>query len=438
MSEAEKQRRLLYKLNRQRWIQILAIVLSAMILLTAVFSVLFYHFNKAYYINYTQKSDVDYRVYLKENEFYDKSYAEEGKAYIADLIDRVNVAFLYDVAMDAEDVNFEYSYRIDALMQVKDKSGAVIFDHTDAIVPPTKVEKTGNGLTVAHETWVDYGKYNDLATRFSSTYLKESDSKSSLSLLMRIEVVGACEEFSGNSNDMYTVSLEIPLSSEVVNMSVSSTVEEGDNQILARENETVKNVFMILTIVFAILTLIGVGLFIAFIFLTRSTDINYEIKRNRILQTYKPFIQKLAAAFDTEGYQLLYIEEFKDMLEIRDTIQSPILMYENEDQTLTGFYIPTSTSLLYIYELRIEDYDLIYGRKNDEDDSYVFVEPTEPAPATAKEARRNVRRRVMTRTTALTLLTLLGAALKAAEETKKLQKNKKNKSIGAKTADAEE
>ncbi len=436
MSEAEKQRRLLYKLNRQRWIQILAIVLGAIILLTAVFSVLFYHFNRAYYINYTQKSDVNYRVYLKENDFYDENYAEEGKAYIADLIERVNVAFLYDVAMDAENVNFEYSYRIDALLQVKDKSGAVIFDHTDAIVPPTTVEETGNALTVSHETWVNYGKYNDLATRFASTYLKESDSKSSLSLLMYIEVVGACEEFSGNSNDMYTVALEIPLSSEVVNMSVTSTVEEGDNQILARENETVKNVFMILTIVFAIFALIGIGLFVAFIFLTRSTDINYEIKRNRILQTYKPFIQTLSAPFDTEGYQQLSVAAFKDMLEIRDTIQSPILMFENEDKTLTGFYIPTNTKLLYVYELRIEDYDLIYAKE--EDDRYLYVEPTAPASSSAKEARVRTGRRLVTRGSVLALLTVLGATLKAVEETKRLSKNNKKTTPAQKTADAEE
>lgn len=435
MSEAEKQRRLLYKLNRQKWIQILAIVLGAIILLTAVFSVLFYNFNKAYFIDYDQKGEVDYCVVLKENEFYESPYAEAGKAYITALIDKVIANFAYRVQMDTTEVNFEYSYRIDALLEIKTKSGDVIFDRTDALLPTQKVVKTGNEILVSHPIEVDYGVYNDFANRFIS-FNKLKDTQSSLSLLMYIEVIGACEEFSGSTDNAYVISMNVPLAADVVNMTVSSTVEEGDHQILARENETVKNVFMVLTIVFAILSALGIGAFIAFILLTRSTDINYEIKRNRILQTYKPFIQTLSAPFDTEGYQQLSVATFKDMLEIRDTIQSPILMFENEDKTLTGFYIPTNTKLLYVYELRIEDYDLIYAKE--EDDRYLYVEPTEPASSTAKEARVRTGRRLVTRGSVLALLTVLGATLKAVEETKRLSKNNKKTTPTQKTADAEE
>lgn len=434
MSEAEKQRRLLYKLNRQRWIRILAIILGAIVLLTAVFSVLFYHFNQAYYINYVQESHVDYRVQLKENEFYDSPFAEPGKAYITALIDRVMANFAYDVQMDAENVNFEYSYRIDALLEIKTKSGDVIYDHTDAILPSTAVEESGSRISIAQPISVDYGTYNDFVKRFIS-FNRLKDTQSSLSLMMYIEVIGACEEFSGENSDAYVVSLVVPLSEDVVNMTVSSTVEEGDNQILARENETAKNVFMILTIVFGALTLLGAAAFIAFIYLTRSTDINYEIRRNRILQTYKPFIQTLAAPFETEGYQLLVVESFKDMLEIRDTIQSPILMFENGDKTLTGFYIPTSTKLLYVHELRIEDYDLIYG--DGEDDGYLYVEDTAPAATTEKEKRYDARRRAAVRGTTVAVLTVLGTIFKVYAEQRKNRPAKKE-SVKTKPAKAEE
>ena len=44
------------------------------------------------------------------------------------------------------------------------------------------------------------------------------------------------------------------------------------------------------------------------------------------------------------------------MLEIRDTIQAPILMYENEEKTCTKFLIPTDSKLLYVYEIKVEGY----------------------------------------------------------------------------------
>ena len=49
------------------------------------------------------------------------------------------------------------------------------------------------------------------------------------------------------------------------------------------------------------------------------------------------------------------------MLYIRDTIQSPILMFENLDQTVTEFVIPTNTKILYTFEIKVDNYDDIYG-----------------------------------------------------------------------------
>ena len=45
------------------------------------------------------------------------------------------------------------------------------------------------------------------------------------------------------------------------------------------------------------------------------------------------------------------------MLEIRDTIQAPILMYENDDKTCAKFMIPTDSKLLYLYEIKIDGYE---------------------------------------------------------------------------------
>ena len=43
------------------------------------------------------------------------------------------------------------------------------------------------------------------------------------------------------------------------------------------------------------------------------------------------------------------------MLEIRDTVQSPLLMYENEDKTCSQFFITTAEKVLYLYEIAVEE-----------------------------------------------------------------------------------
>ena len=56
------------------------------------------------------------------------------------------------------------------------------------------------------------------------------------------------------------------------------------------------------------------------------------------------------------GYQVLMVDTFKEMLEIRDTIDAPILMNDNEDQTCTRFIIPTNTKLLYMFEIKVQGF----------------------------------------------------------------------------------
>ena len=40
-------------------------------------------------------------------------------------------------------------------------------------------------------------------------------------------------------------------------------------------------------------------------------------------------------------------------------------MTENRDETMTRFLIPTSTKLLYCYEIKVDNYDEIYSRARD-------------------------------------------------------------------------
>jgi hypothetical protein len=101
---------------------------------------------------------------------------------------------------------------------------------------------------------------------------------------------------------------------------------------------------------------------ITFVYLTKNEDVNYTNKVRKILSSYRSFIQQIEGQFDVTGYQVVPVKTFKEMLNIRDTIQSPILMFENLDQTVTEFVIPTNTSkILYTFEIKVDNYDDIYG-----------------------------------------------------------------------------
>ena len=106
-----------------------------------------------------------------------------------------------------------------------------------------------------------------------------------------------------------------------------------------------------------------------FIYLTRNHDINYEIKVKRLVATYKSYIQRILTPFLTDGYQVLKVETFNEMLDIRDTVNLPILMSENADKTCTSFMIPANDKILYLFEIKVDDYDKLYPEVESTDDN---------------------------------------------------------------------
>jgi len=202
-----------------------------------------------------------------------------------------------------------------------------------------------------------------LANKFIKLY-ELDDTINNLVVSMHVNVISSCDRFAEDANNKHVVTLKITLTLKTVNIEMTTSASSLDSKILACESANNKTVFKTLSIIFGILDIVlAVGLVI-FIYLTRNTDINYSIKVKKIINSYRSYIQKITNIFDFSEYQLLMVSSFNEMLDIRDTIQSPILMCENEDHTCTTFYIPTHNNLLYAFEIKVDDYDELYNDAN--------------------------------------------------------------------------
>ena len=73
-------------------------------------------------IVYTENSEVDYRVYLKDNDFFQKGYLEKDNQYIASLIDYIKVDFEYLLESEEKNVDYNYVYKVVAETNVEEKS----------------------------------------------------------------------------------------------------------------------------------------------------------------------------------------------------------------------------------------------------------------------------------------------------------------------------
>lgn len=388
MSEAERLRRQEYKRNRKRWIliQTIALVLVAAFSLTSF--LVYDRMNSTYYIEYTENGNVDYKVYLKENNFFDEEYIGSGQSYVASLIKEIGADFAYKLKINGENVGFEYSYRIDAQLIVANKdTGDHIFDPVYEIVPETKESVSGRDtLSFGTNIRIDYNHYNKIANDFIKAYELKSTS-STLVVTMNVKVLSTCNDFKNESNEnAYFTSLHIPLTEPNFSMFTTSSNPSSESKVLACTGRVSQDIFLALFWVFASLAVLQIVLLTVFVFITKNEDVNYTNKIRKIVSSYRSFIQQMEGQFDVSGYQIVPIKTFKEMLNIRDTIQSPILMFENVDQTVTEFVIPTSTQILYMFEIKVDNYDDIYGAPEEPEEDEVVIINTEIPDEVINEA----------------------------------------------------
>lgn len=354
MSGLEKIQRDEYQNKRNKWIRIQAIVILALTVALLLSSFSYTKIKNNTYVAYAEEGNVIHRAYLADNSFYEESYLNGTHAYVASLIEKMTADFSYDLRMAADDVRYQYTYRIDAQLEIKDKaSNSPVFNPIYNIVPQTNATEQGGTLSIRKLVELDYKEYNRIANEFVNSY-NLKNTVNNLIVRMHVDVVGMSESFAADNAGEYVIELYVPLIETTVKPSVSTTVPAGEQKIVAKDT-TAKNVFLVLSIVCASLDVIGVGVLGAFILLTRDKHIDYARKVQRLVSNYKSYIQKILDEYDTSGHQVIRVEAFTELLEIRDTIRQPVFMHENEDRTCTRFFVVTELKSIYIFEIKVEE-----------------------------------------------------------------------------------
>ena len=354
MSELEKIKRDEYQRKRKKFIWIQMLIVGILTLATIITSTLFISNNKNAYVGYTEEGKVIYRAYLADNDFYEEEYLNGSHAYVASLINKMTADFSYDVKMEIDNVNFQYAYKIDAQLIVKDKASKTkIYDSFYEVLYEETSDSSGDELKVRKLVEFDYQKFNKKADEFNRTYnLKNTENI--LLVKMTINVIGMCESFQNDNQDVYTITLSLPLMQTVVSPSVSATVPTGEQKIIVKDISSFENL-KISAIVLGCFDLLAIIILVLYIFLSIDKHIDYARKVKKLVSNYDSYIQQILTPFDFSSYQVLKINSFKGLLEIRDTVQSPLLMYENEDKTCSQFFITTAEKVLYLYEIEVEE-----------------------------------------------------------------------------------
>ncbi len=312
--------------------------------------------------SYTYNSNLDYKVYLKPNTFFNSQYLGMNKQYISSLIDYISVDTSYTL-QSTKELEYTYDYEIVANVkgsyQAEGSKAIELWSKSYTISPMETKSLTGNKININKTVKLDYNQYNKIMSDFRDAFGLSIDSSVDLSL--KVNVIG--QEPGSNEQTLKeseTFDLNIPLLEQTIQIK-PDYINSGREVVYAPESSTGNINIPMLVIGVALLLLslvLLVKLWKHLVKLTKKSE--YVIELNKILKEYGDIIAESTNLPDLSQYDVVNIKHFRDLIDIEEELRCPILYTEIREDYASWFIIIKDQTA---YKFVLKQSDLISFQK---------------------------------------------------------------------------
>ena len=307
-------------------------------------------------VRYNEKSNLDYKVYLKKNDFYEEEYLGKDMLYVASLIDKLVIDFDYAFESDEKE-DIDFTYTIVGKLSIDNPTGTKsYFEKSYTLLNKKTVSmKDTTGQSIKEQISVDYPYYNTLANSFKNQYGVDADSKLTIYMLVNKKNTEESDFILDSSNVMNIV---VPLSERSVDIKLDYKDINETSQIIKKQKMTVNDYIpLAMSVIFILLSLIMMIKGIRNIRLLCKRKSEYDKKVAKILKEYDRLIAESETLMSFEGKEIITIGKFTELLDIHDNLQIPIMYYEVEEHKLSYFYINHDNVVYLLAISAMEDND---------------------------------------------------------------------------------
>ncbi|MBR6690953.1 MAG: hypothetical protein IKL65_06430 [Bacilli bacterium] len=306
------------------------------------------------YAKYQEMGNLNYKVYLKENDFYETPYLDKGKNYIASLIKNINVDFNYQFIIDnASDMTFNYDV-IGKLIISGNQGNNKLYEKEYVLKTGEQDVLSGKNIhTIKDNLSIDYDYYNAIANNFKSTFGVEANSE--LLVYVRINKKVQNDEYSINLNDSKQMSLTIPLTQRTLEIGLSDTgINNSQSVVKKSEVKSGNIVFGVLTAVVFILAVASLLKLLELLMMLVPKDSKYDKYIKKILNEYDRLIVETPTEPRLANKEIIKIKRFEELLDARDNLKRPIMYHSIVSHQKCYFYIE-SENIIYLLTIKATD-----------------------------------------------------------------------------------
>ena len=297
-------------------------------------------------ISYTEQNDLDYRVYLKNNDYYEDEYVQDMD-YISNLINYIDLNYNYSIVVDKK-IDLDYSYNVISRVKIyNNEEGDLIYKKDETLVDEVRGTKQGM-IQINEDLKINYPTYNDYVKDFRNQFSLFANSK--LEIIMTIEV----KDKEGKLNKSYSDIIEIPLGQQLVRISKIYEKPLDHGEIDVNEFDLNKAVFggtflLISALVFltSIFEIIKIS-----IVKSKSGYSVYQKTLHRIFNEYDKLVVNTVEVPIIKDQQVIRVTSFEELVDAADNLKKPILYTEVEKDRLCHFCV-ISEKQFYQYWLSV-------------------------------------------------------------------------------------
>ena len=303
-------------------------------------------------VNYQEKSDLLYKVYLKDNDIYSKKYLTMDKRYISKLVDNILVEFNYNSLFD-KDINGYYSYTVlGNLIAYENDATDKLFEKEYTLLDIKAKPLDANNvreINIDDEVIVDFNKYKDELEEFKKNY--NIDVSGYLEVIVKINET---LEFSGIDKVNETVKemkLTIPLSYDTFKINAENENNKIDSYYDFSRKERMNYLLIFIGIFSLSIGLSFLGLTIRNMIIASRKGLSYNKKLTKILNEYSDIIVNVKRFYNKKKYNLIYVDSFDELLSVQQKLGNPISFRETKKGE-EAVFLMTEDENAWIYQMK--------------------------------------------------------------------------------------
>ena len=343
-------------METKREINYMKVILVVLFILVIVLNIVM--FKKGFYkinvetVMYKENNSINYKVYLKKNNFFDVKYLEEDKTYITSLIDYIKVNYNYNIKFDSP-VSGKYRYYVLATVEANkpnNESGNYWTKNYKLSDEKTITLDKSTEYTINQEIKIDYNKYNKALNEFKSTLGLATSGMLKVYLVVDSDLTTKGMNLSIPGN----LQLKMPLSEKTIEATIDSDAKNHVKEITKVVETQAQKTKKLAAL--GISFLIEIFVLLALTFINRKNrKVNvFENTINKYLDTYDSIIVNIDKFPTLSNYNVIEVSSFEELLDAHSEVRMPINFYKYNSKTC--YFILMNDKTVWKYTMKKTDF----------------------------------------------------------------------------------